>query len=149
MSHLANILSLTGLSFGVIALAAFLANTRMRRVALVAMVLSIVGTALVLSILGFRAYAMLAVGLAYSNGQEDARAIFDIIVGGPAARVIYVVVVGTYSARLVLFDVATWGFGILLKGTVMSFPSRGMADAGFTNHREPWPPVETEQWRLL
>ncbi len=69
MSHLANILSLTGLSFGVIALAAFLTNTRMRRVALVAMVLSSVGIALVLSILGLRTYAVPAVGLTYSNGQ--------------------------------------------------------------------------------
>ncbi len=149
MSQLANILSLTVLIFGVIALADFPANTRMRRVALVEMVLSIVGTALVLSIPGLRAYAMPAVGLAYSNGQEDARAIFDIIVGSPAARVIYVVVVGIYSAGFVLFGIAAWGFGVLLKGTVMSFPSRGMADAEFTNLRESWPPVETEQWRLL
>ncbi|MDQ4062829.1 MAG: hypothetical protein M3122_02810 [Actinomycetota bacterium] len=86
---------------------AFLTNTRMRRVTLVAMVLSIVGIVLTLSVLGLRAYAVPAVGLAYSNGQEDARAILDIILEGPAARVIYVVVVGIHSARFVLFGVAT------------------------------------------
>ncbi len=75
--------------------------------------------------------------------------ILDITLDGPAGRVIYVVIVRIYSAGFVLFDVATWGSGVLLKGTVMSFPSRGMADAEFTNLRESWPPVETEQWRLL
>ena len=79
LSQLANIMSLTALIFGVMALAAYLANTRSRRWTLGAMVVSIVGIALILPIMGLRAYALPAVGLAYLDGQEDAIAIFETI----------------------------------------------------------------------
>ncbi len=107
------------------ALAAYLANTRARVVALVAMVLSIVGIALMLPILGVRAYALPAVGLAYLDGQEDAIAIVNIIFDSPLATVIYVVVVAIYSAGFLLFGVAIWRSGVLRKPPADSLgPSR-------------------------
>ena len=70
MSQLADILSLAVLIFGVIALTTYLANTRVRGLALGAMGLSIFGIALILSVLGLRAYALPAIGQAYLNGQQ-------------------------------------------------------------------------------
>jgi hypothetical protein len=59
ISQLANIVSLIALIFGVMALAAYLANTRARGWTVVAMVSSIAGIGLMLPILGLRAYALL------------------------------------------------------------------------------------------
>jgi hypothetical protein len=120
VSQLANILSLTALIFGVMALAAYLASTRVRRVALAAMVLSIVGIALILSILGLRAYALPALGFAYLNGQEDAIAIVGIVFDSITAKIIYIVVIVIYSAGFLLFGVAIWGSGVLRKGAAIS-----------------------------
>jgi hypothetical protein len=106
---------LTALIFGVMALAAYLANTRARRWALGAMVVSIVGIALILPIMGLRAYALPAVGLAYLNGQEDAIAIFDTIFTTPMAKVIYILLVVIYSAGFLLFGVAIWRSEVLRK----------------------------------
>lgn len=115
VSQLTNIVSLTALIFGVMALAAYLANTRARVVALIAMVLSITGITLMLPILGLRAYALPAVGLAYLDGQEDAIAIVSIIFDSTLSTVIYVVVVAIYSAGFLLFGVAIWRSGVLRK----------------------------------
>jgi hypothetical protein len=115
ISQLVNIVSLIALIFGVMALAAYLANTRARAVALVAMVSSIVGIGLMLPILGLRAYALPAVGLAYLDGQEDAVAIVNIIFDNALATVIYVLVVAIYSLGFLLFGVAIWRSGVLRK----------------------------------
>jgi hypothetical protein len=70
ISQLVNIVSLIALIFGVMVLAAYLANTRARVGTLVAMVSSIVGIGLMLPILDLRAYALPAVGLAYLDGRK-------------------------------------------------------------------------------
>src|SRR5919112_488003 len=115
LSQLTNIMSLTALIFGVMALAAYLANTRSRRWTLGAMVVSIVGIALMLPILGLRAYALPAVGLAYLDGQEDAVAIVNIIFDSALAMIIYVLVAMIYSVGFLLFGVAIWRSGVLRK----------------------------------
>jgi hypothetical protein len=115
LSQLANMISLTALIFGVITLAAYLGGTWARRWALGAMIVSIVGIALILPIMGLRAYALPAVGLAYLDGQEDAIAIFETIFDTSMAKVIYVLLVGIYSTGFLLFGVAIWRSGVLRK----------------------------------
>ena len=113
VSQLTNIVSLIALIFGVMALAAYLAHTRARVVALVAMVSSIAGIGLMLPILGLRAYALPAVGLAYLDGQEDAVALVNIIFDSALATIVYILVVAIYSVGFLLFGVAIWRSGVL------------------------------------
>ena len=63
-----NVLGLTVLIFGVIALTAYLANTRARGLALAGMVLSIAGIAVGLSGLGVTTYALPEISRAYLSG---------------------------------------------------------------------------------
>src|SRR4051812_42225611 len=74
-----NILGFTLLIFGILALTAYLANTRVRGLALAAMIISITGIALILSALGVTTYALPMIGRTYLNGQEDAITIADAI----------------------------------------------------------------------
>jgi hypothetical protein len=81
-------------------------SSRARVLVLVAMVSSIAGIGLMLPILGLRAYALPAVGLAYLAGQEDAVAIVNIIFDSVLATIIYVLVVAIYSIGFLLFGFA-------------------------------------------
>jgi len=122
-----NVLGSTLLIFGVIALTAYLANTSVKGLTLGAMLLSIAGIALVLSVSGVAAYALPVISRAYLDGQQDiidlgdqegARGIVVAILGSPA-REIFVVVFFLYSAGFVLFGVAVWRSGVLRKGTAI------------------------------
>ncbi len=53
------------------------------------MVLSILGTRLLLSIYGLHTYAVPALGGAYLNGQQDAIEPDNIIFGNPSASILY------------------------------------------------------------
>ena len=119
-----NVLGSTLLIFGVIALTAYLANTKVKDLALGAMALSIVGIALVLSVSGVAAYALPVIGRAYLDDQQDviglsgqpgARGIVVDILGSPA-REIFILVFFLYSAGFVLFGIAVWRSGALRKG---------------------------------
>ena len=115
MSQFADILSLAVLIFGVMALTAYLANTRVRGLVLGAMVLSIFGIALILTALGLRAYALPAIGQAYLNGQQDAITMADAFLGSPVIYLFTPVIV-LYSAGFLLFGIAIWRSGVLRKG---------------------------------
>lgn len=119
-----NVLGFTLLIFGVIALAVYLGNTSVKGLVLGAMVLSLMGIALLLSVSGVAAYALPVVGQAYLDGQQDfidlgsqqgAKGIVVAILGSPA-REIVILVFFLYSAGFILFGIAVWRSGVLRKG---------------------------------
>ena len=97
--------------FGVIALGAYLANSRAGRLGLVAMVMTVVGLALSLVIGGVSTFALNAIGRAYLAGTKDVMKLefsssFSVLFG----LVIVLLVVGN-----VLLGVAVWRSGTLPK----------------------------------
>jgi hypothetical protein len=106
------VLALTVLIFGVMALYAYLANTRARALALGAMISSIVGIALILSRLGVIAYTVPALSRSFLNGNPESIRILDYIFSGPL-EVIDNVSLLLYSAGFILFGVAIWRSGVL------------------------------------
>ena len=115
-----NIVGLALLILGIFALTAYLANSRARRPAVAAMILSILSVALVLPALGVTTYALPALGHAYLNGQEDAKVIADAIFGNTLRNVIYIPAFALYATGFVLFGVAIWRSGVLRKGAALS-----------------------------
>ena len=108
------ILSLALLTLGVFALTVYLAEVRGERWTLGAMILSILGIGLLLSIYGLRTYAVPALGGAYLSGQLNAIEMANTIFGYPTATIFYVAFL-LYSAGFILFGFAVWGSGTLPK----------------------------------
>lgn len=98
--------------FGAVALTAYLANGRAGRLAPFAMVSSVAGSALILTIFGFSTFASPAIGHAYLAGQEQAVEINQAILGVP---LIVTALLGglLYSTGTILFGVAIWRSGTL------------------------------------
>ncbi len=109
---LGNMLALTVLIFGVMALYAYLANSRQRALTLGAMVLSVFGIALTLSTVGVNAYAIPALSRSYLNGRTESIRILDYIFAGPLEAMSTLVFL-LYSAGFILFGVAIWRSGAL------------------------------------
>ncbi len=107
-----NVLALTVLIFGVIALYTYLADGRQRALALGAMILSIVGIALILSRLGVLAYTIPALSQSFLNGNTESIIILDEIFAGPLGTVENMSFL-FYSAGFILFGVAIWRSGAL------------------------------------
>jgi hypothetical protein len=114
-----NVVGLTLLIFGILALTAFLSETRVRGLALAAMILSIAGIAPILSALGVTTYALPVLGRAYLGGQSDALIIVHTIFHNPL-RVIFVFAFLSYGVGFILFCVAIWRSGVLRKGAAIS-----------------------------
>ncbi|MGH3087385.1 MAG: hypothetical protein ACRDSJ_08715, partial [Rubrobacteraceae bacterium] len=109
---LGNGLALTLLIFGVVALFACLADGGARALALGAMVLCIVGIALLLTVQGVFAYAVPALSQSFLNGQQESIVILDAIFAGPLGTM-FTLAFLLYSAGFVLFGVAVWRSGAL------------------------------------
>jgi hypothetical protein len=107
-----NLLGLTVLIFGVMALFACLANAGERVLASTATLLSVVGIALIISGLGVYAYSVPALSQAFLNGQQESIAILDAIFAGPVGTISTLAFL-LYSAGFVLFGVAIWRSGVL------------------------------------
>lgn len=133
-----NVVGLTLLIFGILALTAFLSNTRTRGLALVAMILSVAGVAMVLSALGVTTYALPAIGHAYLNGQENAIAIADTIFGSTLRSAIFIPVFILYSAGFILFGVAIWRSGVLRKGAALSLGLHAPLVSSFVRPQPTW-----------
>jgi hypothetical protein len=114
-----NVVGMTLLIFGILALTAFLSETRVRGLALAAMILSIAGIAPILSALGVTTYVLPVLGRAYLGGQSDALVIVHTIFHNPL-RVIFVLAFFSYGAGFILFCVAIWRSGVLRKGAAIS-----------------------------
>ena len=113
---LGNVLALTVLIFGVVALHAFLAKSGEKLLATGAMILSIVGIALMLSRLGVIAYVVPALSRSYLHGNLESIRILDSVFAGPLVMVDTVSSV-SYSAGFLLFGIAVWRSGILPRWT--------------------------------
>ena len=111
---LGNAFALTLWVFGVMALYAHLANTRVRTLALGAMVLSIFGIALTLTGVGVFAYTIPALSRSYLNGRLESVRISDYIAAGPF-RIIVTLALLLYLAGFILWGVAIWRSGVLPK----------------------------------
>ncbi len=107
-----NVLALTVLIFGVVALHAYLANGGQRILALGAMASSIIGIALMLSRAGVFAYAVPALSRSFLDGNLESIRIVDSMFAGPLGTVESVSIL-LYSAGFVLFGVAIWRSGVL------------------------------------
>ena len=99
--------------FGFIALAAYLANGRAGRLALLAMVLSVAGNCLILTIFGFSTLVSPVIGRLYLEGQPGVMEVNEAILSSPAF--IFVVFPGLllFLVGSVLFGVAIWRSGTL------------------------------------
>jgi hypothetical protein len=114
-----NVVGLTMLVFGILALTTYLANTRAKNLALGSMILSILGIAPVLSALGVNTYALPVLGQAYLHGEQGTLAIVDTIFGNPL-RIVFIIAFILYAAGFILFGVAIWRSGVLRKGAAIS-----------------------------
>jgi hypothetical protein len=107
-----NVLALTVLLFGVVALFAYLGNGGERVLATAAMVLSIVGIGLLVSGLGVYAYSVPALSRSFLDGHAQSITILDAIFAGPYMTVMMLAFL-SYSVGFVLFGVVIWDSGAL------------------------------------
>ena len=112
--------------FGVIALAAYLANGRTGRLALLGMVLSVAGNCLVLTIFGFSTLVSPVIGRLYLEGQAGAMEVNEAILTSPAF--IFVVLPGLllFLVGTILFGVAIWRSGTLPRWAGLLFAPTGL-----------------------
>ncbi len=101
--------------FGVIALAAYLANSRVGRLALLAMVLSVVGNCLILTLFGFSTIVSPVIGKLYLAGQPGAMEVNEAIFSTTAILIISVPGLVLYLVGAILLGVAVWRSGTLPK----------------------------------
>lgn len=141
-----NVLGFTLLIFGVLALTVYLAHTSEKRLALGAMVLSIMGITLILSVSGVAAYALPVIGRAYLDSQQDiiglsaqpgSRGIVVAILGSPA-REIFILVFFLYSAGFILFGFAIWRSGVLRKGAALPLALHAPLFSSFIRPHPNW-----------
>lgn len=131
LQFLGNVLGPTLAIFGVIALFAYLVDTRVGRLASIAMVVTIVGFALLLSFLGVITFAIPALAQEYLNGQQAALQMTDALFSGELFAI--VILSGLFQiVGFVLFGIAIWRSellpkwaGILLSvsGLLLGFPA--------------------------
>ena len=100
-SILATILAI----FGVVALGAYLANGRGGRLALTAMVMSVAGNALNLTIFGFSTIISPVIGRLYLEGQPGAMEVNEAIFGSAAFGLLAVPGLLLYSVGAILLGV--------------------------------------------
>ncbi len=101
--------------FGVIALAAYLANSRVGRLALLAMVSSVAGNCLILTLFGFSTIVSPVIGKLYLAGQPGAMEVNEAIFSTTAILIISVTGLVLYLVGAILLGVAVWRSGTLPK----------------------------------
>ncbi len=99
--------------FGVIALGAYLAYGRVGRLALLAMVLSVAGNCLILTIFGFSTIILPVIGRLYLAGQPGAMEVNEAIFSSAAFNLLVVPGLLFYSVGGILMGVAIWRSGTL------------------------------------
>jgi len=112
--------------FGAIALGAYLASSRTGSLALLAMVLSVAGQCLVLTIVGFSTIISPVIGRLYLAGQPGTMEVNEAIFSSPAF--VFLVVPGLllYVVGTILFGVAIWRSGTLPKWAGMLYAPTGL-----------------------
>jgi len=117
-----SILGVTLGIFGAVALGVYLSS---RRSALMAMVLSVTGNALILTIFGMSTFATPAVGRAYLEGQRNIIEVNQDILGLP---LVLTALVGglLYSTGTILFGIAVWRSATLPKWAGVLYAPTGL-----------------------
>jgi hypothetical protein len=112
--------------FGVIALGAYLANSRAGRLALVAMVMSVAGNCLILTIFGFSTIISPVIGQLYLEGQPGTMEVNEAIFSSTAF--VFLVLPGLllYVVGAILFGVAIWRSGTLPKWAGVLYAPTGL-----------------------
>jgi hypothetical protein len=102
-----NVLAITLAIFGLLALFAYLVNTRVGRLASLAMVLSVLGLSVVLSFVGIPTYVIPALAQQYLNGQENVIQMVEALFSG---KIFAIIILGGLLQFIgfVLFGVAIW-----------------------------------------
>jgi hypothetical protein len=102
-----NVLAITLAIFGLLALFAYLVNTRVGRLASLAMVLSVLGLSMILSFVGIPTYAIPALAQQYLNGQENVIQMVEALFSG---KLFAIIILGSLLQFIgfVLFGVAIW-----------------------------------------
>lgn len=101
--------------FGVIALAAYLANSRVGRLALWAMVLSVAGNCLTLTIFGFSTIVSPVIGQLYLDGQPGVMEVNEAILNSTVFFLLVIPGLLLYLMGAILLGVAVWRSGVLPK----------------------------------
>jgi hypothetical protein len=101
--------------FGVIALAAYLANSRVGRLALLAMVLIVAGNCLLLTVFGFSTIVSPVIGQLYLEGQPGAMEVNEAIFSSAALLILVGPGLVLYLVGAILLGVAVWRSGTLPK----------------------------------
>jgi hypothetical protein len=112
--------------FGVIALAAYLANGRGRRLALLGMVLSVAGNCLILTIFGFSTIVSPVIGRLYLEGQPGAMEVNEAILTSPAFIIVVFPGLLLFLVGTILFGVAVWRSGRLPRWAGVLFAPTGL-----------------------
>jgi hypothetical protein len=112
--------------FGALALGAYLASSRSGRLALLAMVLSVAGHCLVLTIFGFSTIISPVIGRLYLAGQPGTMEVNEAIFSSPAF--VFLVVPGLllYLLGTILFGVAIWRSGTLPRWAGVLYAPTGL-----------------------
>lgn len=110
--------------FGAIALGIYLAESRVGRLGLFAMVSSAAGSSLILTIFGFSTFASPAIGRAYLTGQQNAVEINQDILGVPLFVTAQNLGGLLYSIGTILSGAAGWRSGRLPRWAGSSTPRR-------------------------
>jgi len=112
--------------FGTIALAAYLANSRTGSLALLAMVLSVAGNCLILTIFGFSTIVSPVIGQLYLEGQPGVMEVNEAIFGSAAFAFLVVPGLLSYLVGAILFGVAIWRSGTLPKWSGALYAPTGL-----------------------
>jgi hypothetical protein len=113
-----NVLAVTVVIFGVIALFGYLANNGWWRLGAGAMTLCILGLGMLESFLGIVTYALPALSRAYLGGQHDAFTVGGFLFSGPLILLVNVSSL-LYFLGFLLFSVAIWRSGVLPRGAAV------------------------------
>ena len=129
-----SILGVTLAIFGAVALGVYLSS---RRSALWAMVTSVAGNALILTIFGMSTFATPAIGRAYLEGQRNIIEVNQDILGTP---VIVTALVGglLYSTGTILFGIAVWRSATLPKWAGILYAPTGLLISILGLMEGPW-----------
>src|SRR5215211_7107528 len=112
--------------FGVIALGAYLASSRSGRLALLAMVLSVAGSCLILTIFGFSTIISPVIGQLYLAGQPGVMKVNEAIFSSPAFGFLVLPGLLLYLVGTILFGVAIWRSGTLPKWAGVLYAPTGL-----------------------
>jgi hypothetical protein len=119
-----NVLAVALAIFGVIALFAYLANIGWGRLATAAMILCILGFAMLLSFLGIPTYVIPVISRTYLSGQHDAFR----VVGAIFDSVFPIIIVASllYFLGFLIFSVAIWRSAVLPRGAAVVLAIAGL-----------------------